>query len=192
MPCIPSFFPSRLNPSSPLLGGFHELFARSRRAFRQDRTYRRARDLALSSLVCTSRHTITGLLCTQGSQFSDWSAAYRLFKRRRFDGPALFRPVLEGVLALYPKGRPLCVSLDTTLLGKTGRKVAGARWRRDPLGPPFQVNLVWSQRFLQTSAIVPESFDKPSRARALPIDLRHCPGVKTRPPRKANAMGTVT
>src|SRR5690606_18585334 len=41
--------------------------------------------------------------------------------------------------------------MDDTLLRKTGKKVDGTKWIRDPLGPPFQTNLVWGQRSIQTS-----------------------------------------
>lgn len=44
---------------------------------------------------------------------------------------------------------------------------------RDPLGPPFQTNLIWGQRFIQLSL---SCFTKTGavQARAIPIDLHHC------------------
>ena len=49
--------------------------------FGQHRTWERARRLGLSQLACLGRHTITGVLCTCGRQFVDWSADYRVFSK---------------------------------------------------------------------------------------------------------------
>jgi hypothetical protein len=43
----------------------------------------------------------------------------------------------------------LIAHMDDTILKKTGKKISGTSWRRDPLGPPFQNNFIWGQRFLQ-------------------------------------------
>lgn len=128
----------------------------------------------MSQLVCLGRHTITGILCASGRQFSDWSADYRLFSRDRFDRDALFGVVRRGVLAELPESDPLVVGLDDTLLPKRGARTPGVRWRRDPLGPPFQVNLVRAQRVLQMSAAVPAGAGA-CAARMIPIGFRHAP-----------------
>jgi hypothetical protein len=73
---------------------FERLFEQTRPAFSQERTFARARTLAMSALVGLGRRTISGLLCTSAQQFTDWSAAYRLFERERFDREALFDPVV--------------------------------------------------------------------------------------------------
>jgi hypothetical protein len=71
--------------------------------------------------------------------------------------------------------------MDDTLLRKSGRRVPGAGWRRDPLGPKFQVNFVWAQRALQFSAALPSGS---GGARAIPIDFQHAP-TPARPKKKA-------
>ncbi|MNL05773.1 hypothetical protein D3C87_1263860 [compost metagenome] len=71
--------------------------------------------------------------------------------------------------------------MDDTLERKRGRKVAGTSWHKDPLGPKFCNNFIWAQRFLQIAAALPEG-PGPSRARAIPIDMQHCP--TPRKPRK--------
>src|SRR5665213_2987343 len=43
--------------------------------FQQQRVARRAQALALSSLLCPERRTVTGLLATSGAAFRDWSSA---------------------------------------------------------------------------------------------------------------------
>jgi hypothetical protein len=114
------------------------------------------------------------MLCASGQQFADWSAAYRLFENERFDQALLFAPARRGVLERLPQEAPVVAHLDDTRGRKRGRKVAGAGWHRDPLGPHFHTNLIWAQRFLQISLALPES-SGPCRARAIPVDFQHCP-----------------
>lgn len=116
-------------------------------------------------------------MCATGQQFSDWSGAYRLFEQRRFDPDALFAPVRAAVLGRLGQAMPVIASLDDTLVYKRGRKVAGASWRRDPLGPPFRPNFSWAQRFLQMSLLLPAQ-SMPGPARAVPVDLVHAPTPK--------------
>lgn len=157
-----------------MIDAFNTLWNETRPAFHQQRTHERARRLAMSSLLCLGRHTITGLICTAGRADLDWSADFRVFERERFDDASLFQVTRNAVLKqLCPKD-PFVVFMDDTLLRKRGRKIAGTSWRRDPLGPAFQTNLIWGQRFLQLSAALPEQTGA-SRARAIPIDLQHCP-----------------
>lgn len=125
----------------------------------------------MSQLVCLGRHTVTGLLCASGRQFFDWSADHRLFSRERVDTGALFDPVVRGVLLSIPKDKPLVVGVDDTLLKKSGKRTPGVSWRRDPMGPPFQVNLIRAQKVIQVSAAVPQG-PKASPARMIPIDFK--------------------
>ena len=125
-------------------------------------------------MVTFGRHTITGLLTTSGQQFVDWSASYRLFSRARFNLKELFAVSRRAVLAELLEIQPFVAIMDDTLLRKRGSKIAGASWRRDPLGPHFCDNFIWAQRFLQIVAAFPEG-PGASRARAIPIDMLHCP-----------------
>jgi hypothetical protein len=117
---------------------------------------------------------VTGLLSTCGLQFQDWSAAYRLFSEQRVSTDHLFQGVRNAATALIPDTKPLCISLDDSLFRKTGTKIPGVAWRRDPLGPKFHVNFVRAQRFLQFSLAVPNSEQAPA-VRMIPIDFLHCP-----------------
>jgi hypothetical protein len=67
---------------------------------------------------------------------------------------------------MNPPSQPLVVALDDTILRKTGRKIPGAAYRKDPLGPPFHLNLIWAQRMIQYSAAVP---GPNGEARMIPI-----------------------
>lgn len=163
---------------------FDAVLSESRGAFSQERTFARGRELAFSALTCLGRHTLTGLLCAGGRQFSDWTAAYRLFEGGRVDEAGVWGVVRRGVGALVARGAPMVVALDDTLLERTGKKVSGASWRRDPQGPKFQTNLVWAQRYVQAVGMVPEEAGA-GRARAVPLGLWHAPSAR-RPGRKAS------
>jgi hypothetical protein len=105
-------------------------------------------------LICPGRHTISGLITTSGRQFRDWTADYALYSKGRIDENAIFKQVRQEIESLKPKSRPLCLALDDTILRKVGKTIPGAAYRKDPLGPPFNINLVWAQRRLQLSAAV--------------------------------------
>ncbi len=126
----------------------------------------RLREHLLAHLICPGRHTISGLITTFGKQFHDWTADYSLYSKNRIDEDAIFRQVRREVEALTPDSRPLCVALDDTILRKTGRTIPGAAYRKDPLGPAFNLNLVWAQRMQQISAAVS---DKDNAVRMIPI-----------------------
>lgn len=140
----------------------------------QPRTRRRARDLATGLLNCGGKRTITGMLCGSGRQFTDWSAAYRLFSQQRVEPQRLLDVSLSQAIDMLPDNGLLIAHLDDTLLRKTGRKIPGTKWRRDPLGPPFQTNLIWGQRFVQFSVACPAS-EGSCRARAIPVTFTHAP-----------------
>lgn len=116
----------------------------------------RYREHLLAHLLCPGRHTVTSLITTQGGQFTDWTAHYDLYAQGRVDPKVLFRGIRNEVEELNGKDQPLTIGLDDTILRKTGRQIPGAAYRKDPLGPAFNVNLVWAQRMMQLSAAVPQ------------------------------------
>jgi hypothetical protein len=117
------------------------------------------------------------MLTAAGREFEDWSSAYRLFGRERVDREALFAPAQSAVRQYTDPSEALVVMMDDTLIHKRGRKVCGAAWKRDPLGPPWHANFVWGQRYLQMSAALPEP-DGNGRAVAVPIDFVHAPSAQ--------------
>jgi hypothetical protein len=127
---------------------------------------------------------MTGLISTSGSQFQDWSAPYRLFSHLRIDPAALFSGIRSAYLQQLPATAPLCISIDDSLLPKTGTKIPGVAWRRDPQGPPFQTNLIRAQRVLQFSALLP--LPNSSAVRGIPIQFLHTP-TPPKLPAKASA-----
>jgi hypothetical protein len=97
-----------------------------------------------------------------------------MFSKSRVSTESLFDGVRRSVAELLPEPTPLCLARDDSLFRKTGTKTHGVAWRRDPLGPKFQVNFIRAQRFLQFSAAVP-SFEHPQAIRMVPVDFLHCP-----------------
>lgn len=128
----------------------------------------------LASLLIGETPTITNLICAHAGQHQDWTAAYRLYSQERVDEGVLFDRVLDELLTVLPEREALVVALDDTLVRKCGTKIHGVSWRRDPLGPPFQTNLVRAQRFLQMSAAWPLG---EGQARMVPILFHHAPSA---------------
>jgi hypothetical protein len=135
------------------------------------------RNLAFGALTCLGRQTVSGILTASGQQFVDWSAAYRIFSQNRIDIDKLFKISQKAIMQELNQGQMLVAHMDDTILKKTGKKVPGTSWRRDPLGPPFQTNFIWGQRFLQISMALP-SKEGLSQSRAVPVDFHHCPTAK--------------
>lgn len=144
---------------------------------------RRLASHMLACLLCPERGTLTNLICTSGAQQADWTAHYRLYARERVNEDALFDSVRAAVQQAMPEGHPLVVSVDDTLVRKRGPHIAGVGWKRDPLGPAFQTNLVRGQRYLQFSAAWPL---EDGAARQVPIAFLHAPSA-AKPPKQADA-----
>jgi len=126
----------------------------------------------LGQLSCLGRHTVTGILCSSGRQFCDWSADYRLYSEERFCEDSIFDQVKDEVSSFLAPDEPLIAAMDDSILRKRGRKIHGSKFQRDPLSPPFHTNLVLSQRFIQISAGVPNA---DGSADMIPVDFLHAP-----------------
>jgi hypothetical protein len=168
-----------------LLSEFLAITAGWRSVFPQQRTFVRGVRQALGSLVCLGRRCLTRIIWTNGGQNSSWSAEYFLHSRCQWEPQQLFRPILKSALEYCPQ-RLVGVALDDTKLRKTGRAIQQAFYQRDPMSPPFHLNLVLGLRFLQASLLVPLHRDAPVGTRALPIRFQEVSRVK-RPGKKASA-----
>jgi DDE superfamily endonuclease len=155
-----------------------------RTVFPQHRTFQRAVRQALGSLVCLGRRCLTRIIWTNGGQNRSWSAEYFLYSRCQWDPQALFRPVLKRALQYCPQ-RLVGVALDDTRVRKTGRCIPQAFYQRDPLSPPFHLNLVLGLRFLQASLLLPLHRTTAVGTRGLPIRFQEVSRVK-RPGKKAS------
>jgi hypothetical protein len=154
-----------------------------RSVFPQQRTSSRAVRQALGSLVCLGRRCLSRIIWTNGGQHRSWSAEYFLHARCQWEPQQLFRPILRRALPWCPS-RLVGVALDDTRLRKTGRSIPQAFYQRDPLSPPFHLNLVLGLRFLQASLLVPLHRNRAVGTRALPIRFQEVARVK-RPGKKA-------
>ena len=150
--------------------------------FRQQRTAERAVEHGLSLPLLLGRRTVSRTLCALGRADQDWSADYKLFSRSAWQVARLFDPVLEEYLSGQEKGL-IPVGLDDSGYAKTGKRIAGAHWQRDPLSPPFWVNLRWGLRFLQASLLFPRH-EQEGRARAVPVRFELAP-VLQKPGKRA-------
>lgn len=130
------------------------LTAEWRAAVAQARTARRAQRHALAALCTLGRRTLSRCLTSTRQHLRDWSSDDVLYARRRWDAARLFRPAQRYSAAHSYLGH-IAVAFDDTRWKKTGRKIPGAQYHRDPLSPPFHVNLLFGLRRLQTSALVP-------------------------------------
>lgn len=167
-----------------LLSEFLAITADWRSVFPQQRTFVRGVRQALGSLVCLGRRCLTRIIWTNGGQNRSWSAEYLLHSRCKWEPQQLFWPILKGALEYCPQ-RLVGVALDDTKLHKTGRAIQQAFYQRDPMSPPFHLNLVLGLRFLQASLLVPLHRNAPVGTRALPIRFQEVSRVK-RPGKKAS------
>jgi hypothetical protein len=166
-----------------LLAEFLAITADWDSVFPQRQTFLRGVRQALGSLACLGRRCLTRIIWTNGGQNRTWSAEYFLHSSCKWEPQQLFQPILKSALDDCPQ-RLIGVALDDTKLRKTGRATQQAFYQRDPMSPPFHVNLVLGLRFLQASLLVPLHRNEPVGARALPIRCEKVARVK-RPGRKA-------
>jgi hypothetical protein len=166
-----------------LLAAFLSITADWRPVFPQSRTFHRAVRQALGSLVCLGRRCLSRIIWTNGGQHRSWSAEYFLHSRCTWQPQELFRPILQRALVYCP-GRLVGVAVDDTRLRKTGACIQQAFYQRDPLSPPFHMNLLLGLRFLQASLLVPTYRMAPVSTRGLPIHFAEVSRVK-KPSRKA-------
>src|SRR5215212_9216067 len=131
--------------------------------------------LAMGLLTCTGRRTITGMLSAAGREQHDWSADYRVFSHGRFQPSDMFGLVEDRLLEHLPPGQAVVAALDDTKCRKTGTKIPGVSYQRDPMSPPFHTNFIRAQRFVQLSLMMPLDANAPAAARGFPIRFRHAP-----------------
>ena len=166
-----------------LFAAWSEIVADGAPTFPQSRTVRRAVRQALGALVCVGRRCLSRIIWTQGRQQHSWSSEYFLHSRCRWDPQSLFAGIWRRALPYCP-GRLVGVAVNDTRLRKTGRAIPQARYHRDPLSPPFHVNLMRGVRFLQASLLLPLHRRGNASCRALPVRFEEAAPLQ-KPSRKA-------
>jgi hypothetical protein len=168
-----------------LLDSWLEITQDWRNAFPQQRSFERALSQGLGSLCALGRRTVSRAIFALGRQQQDWSAEYKLHARCHWDPDDLFQGVLNHS-SPWCKGRYLAVAMDDTRLRKTGKRIPGVSYGRDPMSPPFHCNLMLGLRFLQCSLQLPLYRVTKASPRALPVRFLEVP-VLQRPRRSAPA-----
>lgn len=125
------------------------------------------------------------MIAAGGQSDRDWTASYRAFSRSQWDILRAFDVAIDHLRTLSPVSDVVVTAMDDTKLHKTGTKIPGVCYQRDPMSPPFHPNLIRAQRFVQLSWNVPFSADPAVPARAFPIDFRHAP-PPPKPPKGAS------
>ncbi len=156
------------------MSNFNGIFNECSKAFNQNRIAEKVKNLAYGLLTCYGRHTITGMLTGCGKQFVDWSSTYRIFSQNRIRITELYNIIIKTFIKQQVSCEYIVAHMDDTLIRKTGKKIPGTSWKRDPLGPPFHTNFVWGQRYLQISLALASKTNN-CQSRAIPVDFHHCP-----------------
>lgn len=165
-----------------LIESFDNLFSNYEGHFKQRRTFLRARAMAFSFLLTLGRRTVSRMICTKKEQQKDWTADYDFFGARLWEPDALFAQTLtmcEPYTSWYENG--VLTALDDTGYKKTGKKIPGVSTMRDPMSPPYHMNLMRGLRFIQASAIINPGDDL-GTARAIPVCFQ--PAAPAAKPRK--------
>lgn len=142
------------------------LLAAHRGVFGQERVYVRVVALVLAEVMALARHTVSQLLMVLGLNDDDWSAWYRLFSGGRFDEAAAGEVLVEETLKHVGPEELYVVGGDGTQVPRTGTRIEGVGWLRNPRTPPFKVGIHWAQRWFNGSWLLPE---ENGYSRALPL-----------------------
>lgn len=142
---------------------------------------RQARSLQLAEglLACNGRKTITGMIRGAGRDQQDWSADYRFFSEAKWELSELSAALTTEVARVVEPSYPFVAALDDTICRKSGFRIPGVAYRRDPMSPPFHVNFIPGQRFVQLSLMVPQN--DPGSARSIPVCFEHVPTIDKLP-----------
>ena len=166
----------------PLLSQFLRYLNIARAIFNDARSKMHVCEMGVASIVAACPKTITSLVEFNSAHgnpalnHGNWSASYRLLSTCKWKLKELSWVLLDSALEFIGADEPVMLAVDDTLLRKTGRRIRGCAYARDPLSPPFQANLVWGQRILCVSVLVRSSAT--SAYRAVPVFFLHVPSVK--------------
>jgi len=149
--------------------------------FPQYRTFLMAVRLSLSTLCTPNRGTISQAISFSGRDQRDWSADYKFFSRSKWNPDKLFEHVISESLSYFDNEKYITVAFDETKIKKTGKKIPGTQYHRDPLSPPFHMNLIYGSRVMQASVCLPlynVGCSEPTSSRAVPVQFENAAVVK--------------
>ncbi|MGD9202833.1 MAG: transposase [Chitinispirillia bacterium] len=151
--------------------------------FRQSRSLIIAIRLSIGLVTIPGRKTISRAICGNGLEQVDWSSNYKFFSRSPWESRKLFLPAIDESIK-YSRHDYIGIGFDDTAVAKTGKHIPGVSYCRDPMSPPFNVNLILGKRFLQASALLPMYDHAEVPCLATPIAFLEVPPVK-KPSKKA-------
>jgi len=151
--------------------------------FPQERTYLRSSRNALTGLTTLGRRTVSRSIWSGGRENLDWSGDYYLFSRSPWNIRDIFNKIVHHTLQ-YSYDDYIAIGWDETKIKKTGRKIPGVSYQRDPLSPPFHTNFILGHRYLQASALLGLHQNYNVSSRGIPVDFSMIQKVK-KPLKKA-------
>lgn len=97
-------------------------------------SYRRFLTLIKGWLLCTGKHTVTGVMRAAGVVGTcEHSGYHRFFSRGAWEPDALGTALLTLALKTLPKNEVVKLTIDDTLGRHTGKHISSASMHRDPL-----------------------------------------------------------
>ena len=174
--------------SEDLVKTLETLLFRFRPAFGQERVFERAASLVLGTLFAFARKTMTQLLSGLGQIQEDWTAAYRLLSRGRFQPKLAAEILFACTLEHVPSQQPYTAVTDATYaytavtdathVPRSSKKMPGTGWGRTLGSPPWSPGFSRMQRFENVSWLTP---DQEGYRRAIPLQWLHAPTEKSVP-----------
>jgi hypothetical protein len=153
------------------------LLARWRPAFSQQRTYKRFMTILLWLMCAYGRRTVTAAFGFAGRTQEDWSAEYYVFSRSKWKPEELFKQVFKVGLSTKEPSGFIPVAIDDTGKKKCCKHRGLTSWMKDPLSPPFHVNLRHGLRWVH-AALLLQHHDEGKGCHAASVAFELCPPVK--------------
>jgi hypothetical protein len=153
--------------------------------FTQKRVFQLFKSHMITMMLMCCRGTVSNTICFRGRDQKDWAKEYRLYSTSQWNPIGCMELIIDISLTKLPVDTPFIpIAVDLTGFRKHGKHIPNTQYLHDPQSPPFQRGLLWGQRFLHASFILPKHQDD-LPARGIPIRLHSCPYVK-KPGKKAS------
>lgn len=165
--------------SLTIFAAFAPLLLGLRTACKQQRTWYRVLVVWCGALVNLGCQRLSQVIVATGHGDRDWTAWYRLFNRDRVDWTNAQGQLVTELCAELGRDDPLVVVLDATQLPRTGQRMPGIGWGRNPLTPAWKPGIWRSQRWVGLHGLLPRSAD--GKSRALPLRFVPAPSPKATP-----------
>ena len=152
--------------NTELIKNLFELIEAHREIVKQERIFQRVFAMVLAEVFAFGRDTVTQLLMNLGLTGHDWSAWYRLFSQGRFRYERASEVVFRETLEHVGEDEVYVVAGDGTQTPRTGRRIEGTSWLRQPRTPVFKIGIHLAQRWFNGSWLMP---DEDGYSRAVPL-----------------------